>query len=78
MPAKLNFFKTPGSERLVSSRPVSTSTGISGCFQPGQAKVGPGPTPLEPEETVQVREVIVAEDMEPEETVQVSEVIVAG
>jgi hypothetical protein len=25
---------------------VSTSTGISGCLQPGQAKVGPGPTPL--------------------------------
>jgi len=46
MPAKLNFFKTPASEQLVSSRPVSTSTGISGCFQPGQAKVGPGPTPL--------------------------------
>jgi hypothetical protein len=48
MPAKLNFFKTPASEQLVSSRPVSTSTGISGCFQPGQAKVGPGPTPLVP------------------------------
>jgi hypothetical protein len=46
MPAKLNFFKTPAPERLVSTRPVSTSTGISGCFQPGQAKVGPGPTPL--------------------------------
>jgi hypothetical protein len=46
MPAKLNFFKTPASKRLVSSRSVSTSTGISGCFQPGQAKVGPGPTPL--------------------------------
>jgi hypothetical protein len=46
MPAKLNFFKTPASERLVSSQSVSTSTGISGCFQPGQAKVGPGPTPL--------------------------------
>ncbi len=46
MPAELNFFKTPASERLVSSRSVSTSTGISGCFQPGQAKVGPGPTPL--------------------------------
>jgi hypothetical protein len=46
MPAKLNFFKTPASERLVSSRSVSTSTGISGCFQPGQAKVGLGPTPL--------------------------------
>ena len=46
MLAKLNFFKTPASERLVSSRPVSTSTGISGCFQPGQAKVGPRPTPL--------------------------------
>ncbi len=25
---------------------MSTSTVISGCFQPGQAKVGPGPTPL--------------------------------
>jgi hypothetical protein len=25
---------------------VSTSTGISGCFQPGQAKVVLGPTPL--------------------------------
>ncbi len=25
---------------------MSTSTGISGCLQPGQAKVGPGPTPL--------------------------------
>ncbi len=47
MPAKLNFFKTPASERLVSSRSVSTSTGISGCFQPGQAKVGPGPSPLD-------------------------------
>ncbi len=46
MPAKLNFFKTPASEQLVSSRSISTSTGISGCFQPGQAKVGPGPTPL--------------------------------
>ncbi len=29
-----------------SSRAVSTFTEISGCFQPGQAKVGPGPTPL--------------------------------
>jgi hypothetical protein len=47
MPAKLNFFKTPASELLVSSRSVSTSTGISGCFQPGQAKVGPGPTHLD-------------------------------
>jgi hypothetical protein len=46
MPANLNFFKTPASEQLVSSRSVSTSTGISGCFQLGQAKVGPGPTPL--------------------------------
>ncbi len=46
MPAKLNFFKTPASVRLVSSRSVSTSTGISGCFQPGQAKVLSGPTPL--------------------------------
>ncbi len=34
MPAKLNFFKTPASVRLVSSRTVSTSTGISGCYQP--------------------------------------------
>ncbi len=25
---------------------MSTSTGISGCFQPGQAKVVLGPTPL--------------------------------
>jgi len=25
---------------------VSTFTEISGCFQPGQAKVGPRPTPL--------------------------------
>jgi hypothetical protein len=32
----------------VSSWPVSTSTGISGCFQPGQAKVMLGPTPLVP------------------------------
>jgi hypothetical protein len=46
MPAKLNFFKTPASLRLVSSWSVSTSTGISGCFQPGQAKVGPSPTPF--------------------------------
>ncbi len=29
MPAKLNFFKTPASVRLVSRRTVSTSTGIS-------------------------------------------------
>ncbi len=29
-----------------SSRAVSTFTEISGCFQPGQAKVGPRPTPL--------------------------------
>ncbi len=34
------------SVRLVSSRAVSTSTGISGCVQPGQAKVVLGPTPL--------------------------------
>jgi hypothetical protein len=47
MPAKLNFFKTSASVWLVSSRAVSTSTGISGCFQPGQAKVVLGPTPLE-------------------------------
>ncbi len=46
MPAKLNFFKTLASVRLVSSRSASTSTGISGCFQPGQAKVVSGPTPL--------------------------------
>jgi hypothetical protein len=46
MPAKLNFFKTPASVRLVSSPSVSTYTGISGCFQPGQAKVVPGPTPM--------------------------------
>ncbi len=32
--------------RLVSSRPMSTSTAMSDCFQPGQAKVMPGPTPL--------------------------------
>ncbi len=32
--------------RLVWSRPVSTSTAMSDCFQPGQAKVMPGPTPL--------------------------------
>ncbi len=32
--------------RLMSSRTVSTSTAISGCFQPGQAKVLLGPTPL--------------------------------
>ncbi len=32
--------------RLVSSRAMSTSTAISGCFQPGQAKVVLGPTPL--------------------------------
>ncbi len=32
--------------QLVSSRAVSTSTGISGCFQPGQANVVLGPTPL--------------------------------
>ncbi len=46
MPAKLNFFKTPVSVQLVSSRAVSTPTGISGCFQPGQAKVVLGPTRL--------------------------------
>ncbi len=34
------------SVRLVSSRAVSTSTVISGCFQPGQAKVVLGPNPL--------------------------------
>ncbi len=37
MPTKLNFFKTPASVRLVSSRTVSTSTGISGCYQQTQA-----------------------------------------
>ncbi len=37
MPAKLNFFKTPASVRLVSSQPMSTSTGISGCYQQTQA-----------------------------------------
>jgi hypothetical protein len=42
MPAKLNFFKTPASVRLVSSRTVSTSTGISGCYQPHRQKVMPG------------------------------------
>jgi hypothetical protein len=34
------------SVRLVSSSAVSTSTGISNCFQPGQAKAVLGPTPL--------------------------------
>ncbi len=58
MPAKLNFFKTPASERLVSSRSVSISTGISGCFQPGQAKVGPGPTSL-----MRIKELWGAEDV---------------
>jgi hypothetical protein len=42
MPAKLNFFKTPPSVRLVSSRTVSTSTGISGCFQPHRQTAMPG------------------------------------
>ncbi len=46
MLAKLNFFKTPASVRLVSSRALSTSTAISGCFQPAQAKVVLDPTPL--------------------------------
>ena len=32
--------------RLLSSLDVSTSTAMSGCFQPGQAKVVLGPTPL--------------------------------
>jgi hypothetical protein len=36
MPAKLNFFKTS------SSRPVSTSTGISGCYQPHRQTAMPG------------------------------------
>jgi hypothetical protein len=31
---------------LVSSCSVSTSTAMSDCFQPGQAKVALGPTPL--------------------------------
>ncbi len=42
MPAKLNFFKTPASVRLVSSRTVSTSTGISGCYQPHRQTAMPG------------------------------------
>ena len=42
MPAKLNFFKTPASVQLVSSRTVSTSTGISGCYQPHRQTAMPG------------------------------------
>jgi hypothetical protein len=42
MPAKLNFFKTPAPVRLVSSRTVSTSTGISGCYQPHRQTAMPG------------------------------------
>ncbi len=39
-------FAKPFLNRHVASRAVSTSTGISGCFQPGQAKVVLGPTPF--------------------------------
>ncbi len=42
MPAKLNFFKTSASLRLVSSQTVSTSTGISGCYQPHRQTAMPG------------------------------------
>jgi hypothetical protein len=42
MPAKLNFFKTPASIRLVSSQTVSTSTGLSGCYQPHRQTAMPG------------------------------------
>ncbi len=42
MPAKLNFSKTPASVRLVSSRTVSTSTGISGCYEPHRQTAMPG------------------------------------
>jgi hypothetical protein len=42
MPAKLNFFKTPASVRLVSSQTVSTSTGISGCYRPHRQTAMPG------------------------------------
>jgi hypothetical protein len=42
MPAKFNFFKTPASVRLISSRTVSTSTGISGCYQPHRQTAMPG------------------------------------
>ncbi len=41
-PAKLNFFKTPTSVGLVSSRTVSTSTGILGCYQPHSQTAMPG------------------------------------
>jgi hypothetical protein len=40
-------FAKPFLNRHVVSRAVSTSAGISGCFQSGQAKVVLGPTPLE-------------------------------
>jgi hypothetical protein len=39
-------FAKPFLNRHVASRAVSTSTGISGCFQPGQAKVVLGSAPL--------------------------------
>ncbi len=39
-------FLKPFLNRHVASRAVSASTGISGCFQPGQAKVVLGPNPL--------------------------------
>jgi hypothetical protein len=39
-------FAKPFLNRHVASRAVSTSTGISGYFQPGQAKVVLGPTTL--------------------------------
>ena len=42
MPARVNFFKTPASVRLVSSQTMSTSTGISGSYQPHRQKVMPG------------------------------------
>ncbi|MFN9898306.1 MAG: hypothetical protein ACK55Z_05805, partial [bacterium] len=34
---------------------MSTFTEISGCFQPGQAKVGRGPTPLAVSQSVRYR-----------------------
>jgi hypothetical protein len=36
----------PSPVRLISSRAMSASTGISGCFHLGQAKVVLGPSPL--------------------------------
>ncbi len=42
MPAKLNFFKTPASVQLVSSRTVPTSSGISGCYKPHRQTAIPG------------------------------------